>query len=93
MKPENIMINLNSDGEPIVCLIDFGLTAKLLKNEELKHVDQDELQDKFEGNLLFSSLNQMEFRKTSKRDDLIQLFYMMTYLLNDNVLVGSQISD
>ena len=56
-------------------------------------MDQDELQDKFEGNLLFSSLNQMEFRKTSKRDDLTQLFYMMTYLLNDNVLVGSQISD
>ena len=51
------MINLGSDGEPRVCLIDFGLTAKLFKNDELKHFDQDELLDKFEGNLLFSSLN------------------------------------
>lgn len=90
LKPDNVMLNFDSDGEPVVCLIDFGLSAKILKSEELKHVDQDELQDKFEGNMLFSSLNQMEFKRTSRRDDLTSLFYMMTYLLNDNILVGSQ---
>ena len=83
------MITLDSDGEAQVCLIDFGLSSKLMKNIELQHVDEAELLDSFEGNLLFSSLGQMEFKRTSKRDDLIQLFYMMTFLLNDNFLVGS----
>ena len=29
LKPENVMVNLDSDGEPVVYLIDFGLAAKL----------------------------------------------------------------
>ena len=39
LKPENIMIEIDRDGEPIVCLIDFGLTSKLFKNNELQHYD------------------------------------------------------
>ena len=85
------MINIKSDGEPNVCLIDFGLSSKLLKDDEVHNHDQ--LLDNFEGNLLFSSLNQMQFQRTSRRDDLTQLFYMMTYLMNENKLVGSEISD
>jgi hypothetical protein len=40
----------------------------------------------FQGNMLFSSVRQMEFRKTSRKDDLIALFYLMIYSLNDEVL-------
>ena len=41
----------------------------------------------FQGNLLFSSVSQMKFLKTSRRDDFISLFYMIVYLLNDHKTV------
>lgn len=36
----------------------------------------------FRGNLIFSSVRQMEFFKTSRRDDLIAVFYLMFTMLN-----------
>ena len=45
----------------------------------------------FQGNMLFASVRQMEFRKTSRRDDLVALFYLMIYSLNDEKLfVGKE---
>lgn len=72
------MININGriDSVPTVVLIDPGFAQKIMK--EPYDVD------KFEGNMLFSSLNQMEFKSTSQRDDLVSLFYMMVFLMNDN---------
>jgi hypothetical protein len=41
----------------------------------------------FEGNFLYSSANQMSFMATSRRDDLISLFYLLIKLLNKNELL------
>ena len=41
--------------------------------------------------MLFSSVRQMEFRRTSRKDDLVSLFYLMMYSLNDECLfVGKE---
>ena len=37
----------------------------------------------FRGNMMFASIDQMEFKKTSRRDDLASLAYMILYLMND----------
>ena len=58
VKPENVMININGhiDQMPKVVLIDPGFSQKLTNVPyELS---------KFEGNMLFSSPNQMDFKST-----------------------------
>lgn len=37
---------------------------------------------------MFASLNQMRFQTTSRRDDLIQLFYFLVYLFKQGALPG-----
>lgn len=41
----------------------------------------------FQGNLIFSSLNQLNFKSTSRRDDLISLAYMMSLMIQKGNLV------
>ena len=83
LKPENVMINLNGHIEktPTVVLIDPGFTQKLSQHSYDLTT--------FEGNMLFSSLNQMDFKSTSQRDDLVSLFYLMVFLINDDQFVNS----
>ena len=38
------------------------------------------------GNIQFASLNQSNFMRTSRRDDLISLLYLMVFMLNDGTL-------
>lgn len=68
-------------------LIDFGLATKY-KNEDKTHFKESEMTQTFKGNVHFSSLDQMNFYKTSRKDDLISLFYMMVWLLNNNAFAG-----
>ena len=77
------MINIQEDGSPKVFLIDFGFAAKFIKDKSGEHIESNETTDMFQGNLLFSSVTQMKFLKTSRKDDMISLFYMIAYLLND----------
>lgn len=91
LKPENVMISFskNDEGEVSehVTLIDFGLATKY-KNENKSHIKDTEHTDMFKGNIHFSSLDQMNFYKTSRKDDIISLFLMMVWLLNGNQFVG-----
>lgn len=64
-----------------VVLIDFGLVDKF-KDSEGRHCPEDEQTDEFKGNLFFSTVNQLEFKKSSRKDDLISLTYLLVYLLN-----------
>ena len=84
LKPENIMINIQDDGTAKVFLIDFGFAAKYVKDKTGDHIEVNDGTDMFQGNLLFSTVSQMKFLKTSRRDDIISLFYMIVYLLNDS---------
>ena len=64
-------------------LIDYGLTAKFMKNGKL--LKQYEI-DHFRGNMMFASVNQLKFLTTSRVDDLMSLCYMLVYLLNNKNL-------
>lgn len=79
------MINTNGDlqAEPEVYLIDFGFAAKFIEDDSKTHIDFCSQTDLFEGNLLFASLDQMKFLKTSRRDDIISVYYLIIYLIND----------
>lgn len=86
------MINVGKslDEDPEVFLIDFGFSQKFVKSSK-EHISETQEQNAFRGNLAFASVRQMSFSMTSRVDDLISLFYMLIYMLNDNCLwVGSE---
>ena len=63
LKPENIMITPpGEDNETlIVHLIDFGFADKFIEEDTKKHIKEGETVKCFQGNLIYSSLNQMDF--------------------------------
>ena len=66
-------------------LIDFGCATKfLLENSE--HIEE-EGNVAFHGNTKFASSNQLRFQRTSRRDDLMSLCYLLVYLFNDGKLL------
>ena len=72
-------------------LIDFGFSDKYVKKDGKNHVSDEETVEVFRGNMKFASPGQMAFRKTSRRDDFISLFYMLIFMLNDGKLwVGDE---
>lgn len=79
------------DGDCTFHLIDFGFASRYLDKETHQHLDQVDT-DLFQGNLIFSSLNQLNFKSTSRRDDLISLAYMMALMLHEGKLPGVDIS-
>ena len=52
-------------------------------NDFKEHIDLQKV-DMFSGNILWSSLNQMQFNVTSRKDDLMSIAYMSLMLLNSN---------
>ena len=93
LKMENVMVNSMGDlgADPQVFLIDFGFTDKFFRKDGKTHIDENKSVDVFQGNMVFSSVRQMEFRATSRKDDIIALFYLMIFSLNENNLfVGKE---
>ena len=80
----NTMGSLDSD--PEVFLIDFGFATKYVTKTGKEHKPESCKVDEFTGNLIFASERQMRFGATSRRDDIISLFYMLIYMLNDGSL-------
>ena len=81
------MIETKENGEFQIILIDFGIAAKF--KDESKSENSKILEAlNFKGNLLFSSVDQMEFRVTSRKDDLFSLCYFIFYYLNDKNIPG-----
>ena len=83
INPKNVPINLNDGGQPVATLIDMGLATKFL-DENGVHIKGNQKVDNFHGNVVYSSLDSMNFHQTSRKDDMISLFLMMVYLINDN---------
>ena len=83
---ENIFDNNN------INIIDFGFVYPFIDQETQTHLEKTQL-DTFRGNMVFSSLNQLKFHSTSRRDDLIALFYLMVYLFKKGNLPGTTVSD
>lgn len=78
--PDNVFKNAK------IMLIDFGLASTFI-NQEGKHKRKKKL-SYFAGNMMFASLNQMKFNRTSRRDDMIALAYLILYLLNNCEVPG-----
>lgn len=61
-------------------LIDFGGVCYFCDTKTGEHQEKRQLSE-FKGNMIFASANQMNLKSTSRRDDLISLFYIMVFLL------------
>ena len=72
-------------------LIDFGL-AKPYILPDGSHIPQTK-DHKFEGNLMFSSPNAMNFTALSRRDDLISLCYILLYLVEGDLVFMQENSE
>ena len=85
LKLENIMVNTKGDihAPPEVYMIDFGFARKFLKADGKNHIDESETVEMFNGNIHFASYRQMNFYATSRKDDMVSLFYLLVFMLND----------
>jgi hypothetical protein len=50
-------------------------------DEDGNHLPNDEM-EKFKGNLIFATLNTLNFNRPSRKDDLISLCYLLFNMLN-----------
>jgi serine/threonine protein kinase len=75
-----------------VNLLDFGFASRFQKKHTHEILPQKEL-EVFHGNMLFSSINQLNFQSTSRRDDLISLGYLLVFLFNRGNMPGINLYD
>jgi serine/threonine protein kinase len=92
LKLDNIMVGFESKiakeykeenvlADTSLHLVDFGFATKFIDKSTGLHIKEAEVET-FRGNMIFGSLNQLNFMTTSRRDDLISLCYMVIYMLN-----------
>jgi hypothetical protein len=83
MHPSNIMIDLSQNNELDVTLIDFSLVTKYVDLQD-NHICNGLRSQKFHGNIVYASVDQMGLARTSRKDDVISLCYLMITILNNN---------
>ena len=66
--------------KPKFVLVDYGMAQRYV-DDNGNHMENDEI-DLFCGNITFASLNTLNFRRPSRRDDLIMICYLMIFLVN-----------
>ena len=72
-------------------LVDYGFATSYLDETTGNHINTKTL-EKFRGNMIFASLNQLNFNNTSRKDDIISTCYLLIYMLNRGNLPGIDIS-
>ena len=72
-------------------MIDFGF-AETFQDKNGRHKPQ-ESDVEFKGNIIFSSLSKLEFKSCGRKDDLISLCLMISFLLNDGKLPNIEDAD
>lgn len=78
----NILINYDQYNGIHVSFKNFSSCTKLFEKNGQHLRSKKGLSPTFDGDIIFSSLNQQELNSTSRRDDLISLTYLLVYLLN-----------
>ena len=68
-------------------IVDYGFASPYVDEKTKRHIAKGEVAE-FRGNIVFSSLNQLKFQETSRRDDIISLFYLLIDLLHDCKMPG-----
>lgn len=99
---ENILIDCKKDAKQDmttsndifdmynITLVDMSFATLYLKEQTKQHLSKKTLES-YRGSVLFSSLNQLNFYMTSRRDDLISLLYLMVYLFGEGNLPGIEL--
>lgn len=72
-----------------VVMVDFGLASRYMDKKTGEHVRKENVST-FRGNSHFASVNQLKFRRTSRRDDLQSLFYLLVCLLHGGHILGEK---
>ena len=93
LKLDNLLLDFGADSKQYkknvshdifatnnINMIDLGFATPYLKEDGTTHVEKTKL-DYFRGNLIFSSYEQLRFHTTSRRDDMISVFYLLVFLL------------
>ena len=70
-----------------ISLVQRDFVTPYLNLNTREHIPNSKV-DIFHGNIVFSSLHQLQFQTTSRRDDIISLCYLIIYLLQDGVMPG-----
>ena len=84
LKLENILVgNYKGSSSTLheLRLCDFGFASKYIDETTGEHISKG-FTDVFRGNMVFASVNQLQFKETSRRDDLISLCYLLVYMFN-----------
>ena len=68
-------------------LVDYDLASRYIDKKTGKHLPPNET-GTFKGNMLFASANLLSFIKSSRRDDMISIFFLLVYLLNKGTIPG-----
>lgn len=96
MKPQNVMISYknkevyNSE-ELDVTIIDFGFVDKYKNSKRQNaHIERSDTNQTFGGNPMFASLDHMKFLRTSRKDDIISMYYMMIHLICKKSFSGNK---
>ena len=81
---ENVLIQkYDQDTAPRVTLINLDNCTDYLMSDgdgNNRHIPRG-TEDTFRGNLMMASLNDMNYKKLSRRDDLISLSYLLIYMI------------
>jgi serine/threonine protein kinase len=84
IKLENITVSEENNFNKI-SLIDFGVSTPFLEKDQhnlKKHIKKT-LTKKLVGNLLFASKNTCDGYRTSRKDDMESVLYLIIFLLNN----------
>ena len=76
---ENILVVKELKDEPRIILMNFEHCTDYFTKDGV-HKTRG-LVDRFRGNASMASVNAMDFKRTSRRDDLISLTYLLTYMI------------
>ena len=74
-----------SGKEQQLTVIDYGF-AKPYLDKDGNHISDNSKREMFKGNILFGSINEMNFLPTSRRDDLLSISYLMLFLFNNRTM-------
>ena len=78
-----MLLDFRSKNLDSIHLVDYGFATKFI-DKKGRHLKLKEV-DSFRGNFTTASADQMDFKNTSRRDDLISLVYFGSYLLNGDL--------
>ena len=100
LKLDNVLVNFDFDSASFsksfnkdkfddidVNLIDFGFLSRYRDEKTGEHICEG-LVEFFRGNFMFSSHAAMKFKKTSRRDDLISLLYLIVFMMKKGQING-----